>query len=674
MSIARPAEKRAAAPAAPAPNISSQEQQVIADLNANQFGAAWNTALSTSAEYGTNYGATTKDPLLAALESSSGLEQLDPTKQWTAQETSQFYGAFEANPVYRGQAPSITAGGTESLGKNPYGTWGSASGIPGDIQANLSQEGTTPDVQRFVGARPSASFLSKYGGDIAALALAVAAPEAIPAIEGAIGATGVAGAVEAGALYGAGAGAVKGAVSGGNIGKDIAIGAVGGGVVGGVGAEVSSLGANSVETGLATSATKIGLTELAGSTLTSSSGKGTAALSPGVMPAGATVAASPQAMSTIDPVNAPTTFTGGLEAGLGASLGSVGGNLAGTLGSTLGSIAPYAAIGAIGEAQASTGEAQAQKYSQEQQNLAQPAIAQSNTLLGKYNTGTIDPLSQRLSNTEIAQGSSLLNAPTTTGLSAIANQAFSGYLTGKLQPAQQTQLDQTTAAQKQAVAAQLSAAGITDSSVLQAQYQQIDDQALITKQNMINSNFATGVTAYDQWLQTTTEGQQTIQAGMTVASNALQTELQNSMQEAGIGIGEMNTAISTQMQTDAEYAGQVSSLLGTLATAYARQAAGNATGSKTGSSVTGIPGVGQAVGAASSALNSPVTGSTISGLTSGATSGNAADIAAAGNAELANTPMPNLSLPSTDLGALGNTISGDTSSWVSDLGGGSYYG
>ncbi len=217
-------------------------QTVVNDLNTNNFAGAWNAAEGTSSIYNTNYGATTQDPLLLGLESSQGLQALDPSKQWNSNLLSQYYNAFDNNSVYRGAGPA-----GESLGKNPYGTWGSASGIPGDITANQNQEGMTPDVQRFVGARPSPGFMQKWGVPALELAAMVAAPYAIGAIApemaagaaiasgGATGAaTGLIGSAAAGGLYGAGTGALIGDVSGGNVGRDALLGGIGGGVAGGV--------------------------------------------------------------------------------------------------------------------------------------------------------------------------------------------------------------------------------------------------------------------------------------------------------------------------------------------------------------------------------------------------------------------------------------------------------
>jgi hypothetical protein len=374
------------------------------------------------------------------------------------------------------------------------------------------------------------------------------------------------------ALAGAGLGATKAELTGGNVEESAALGGIGGAVEGsGVTNQVkgylegegASPAAASAGAGLATGAATAGVGALLGSALTSS-------------PQGGSTVSTPADQAISSTSGAPSTFTSGLESGLGSSLGTTGTNLAAQLGSLTGNLLPYAAVGAIGQAQASKGEAEDAQYSQELQNLAKPALGESATLLNNYNTNTPTPAAQAVENTMVAQGNSTIQSA--SGLSAIAQAAFQQYQAGQLQPAQQAQLDQQTASEKQQVAQQLASAGITDSTILQAQYNQIDTNALITKQNMINSNFATGVQAYDQWLTSTTQGQQTIQQGMEYASSSVEQELQDSMSEAGIGIGEMNTAITTQMQTDQEYANQVSQLYGTLAAAYAKQVAGQRSG------------------------------------------------------------------------------------------------
>jgi hypothetical protein len=231
----------------------------IQDLNSNNFKGAWDAALQSSGLYNTNgYGAAmgsaSQDPLLRAMESSQGLQQLDPSKQWNTAEVGQFYNAFNSEGAYHGQNISAN-GGTEALGKNPYGNWGNAADIASgkDAAANIAQEGLTPDVQRFAGAKPTTSFMGKYGADIALAVTAIAAPYAVAAMApylsagaaiasaGATGAaTGMIGTAAAGALYGAGAGALMGGITGGNIGQDALKGMIGGGI-GGVAAGLGQM-------------------------------------------------------------------------------------------------------------------------------------------------------------------------------------------------------------------------------------------------------------------------------------------------------------------------------------------------------------------------------------------------------------------------------------------------
>jgi hypothetical protein len=621
----------------------------VADINSGNYLGAWEAAEGTASLYNTNSTSVTTDPLLQAMESSSGLEALDPSKKWTASDVQAYYGALEKSPGYSNG---------NLLGKNPYGLWGNGADLTNgaDAQTNESTAGdnTAPDVERFAGSRPETSFLGKYGEDIALLVAAVVAPELIGVIAPEIAAGAVAagvgadtaatvGTVAAGAVVGAGESAAIAGGYGQNLGKAAELGAVGGAVggaeiggsssavsqaesafgeetgagtlasdvavqgglgaaagaakgeisgtgalkgaevglaVGGIGGAVQASGitntigktATGVGTKLATTAAADALTsDKSGSSSPGSSNGSSTGLSAGVAPlaAGAALADSTAA--------APTTFSDGLGQGLDSSFGlNSAGTVLGNLGTLTGQVAPYAAVAAVGEAQAKAGQAEDAKFSQQQQALAQPSISESNQLLNQYNTGTLTPAQQQVVTSGEQQGQSLIDSA--ASLSTIAQTAFSNYNSGTLKPADQTALDQQTAAQKQQVAQQLASAGITDSTILAAQNQQIDNNAQIQKQNILNGYFSTGNQAYDTWLQSTTQGQQTIQAAQMYASTSLQTTLQNSMQEAGIGIGEMNTAITTQMQTDQKYADQVSTLLGNLAQAYSKQYASGGTG------------------------------------------------------------------------------------------------
>lgn len=141
--------------------------RVINDLNNNNFADAWSTAESTAAAYGTNTKSATVDPLLQAMESSQGLQTLDPSKQWTSADDTAFYKAL-------GQSAGAKNGNL--LGQNPYGQWGSIEAMTSgkDAANNAAQEGTTPDALRFAGQVPTSSFLSKYGAPIVGAIASVA--------------------------------------------------------------------------------------------------------------------------------------------------------------------------------------------------------------------------------------------------------------------------------------------------------------------------------------------------------------------------------------------------------------------------------------------------------------------------------------------------------------------
>jgi hypothetical protein len=216
--------------------LQSYANIAITDLNKNDYAGALQAGLDSGKLYNTNYGSTTTDPLLQALESSQGLQQLDPSKKWDSQSIQQYYNAFGASSVSQGkQAGTADAG--ESWGKNPYGQWGDPSKIASaDAATNISTQGdnSAPDLQRFAGARPTTSFLGKYGVDIAALAAtALSFGVAAPALAGALAADGIATGLAAGAIAGGVVGGVNALAVDAITGKPITLGSVAGGALGG---------------------------------------------------------------------------------------------------------------------------------------------------------------------------------------------------------------------------------------------------------------------------------------------------------------------------------------------------------------------------------------------------------------------------------------------------------
>ena len=435
-----------------------------------------------------------------------------------------------------------------------------------------------------------------------------------------------------------GQGAVAGAVSG------LESGAISGAVGGAVGASglssaVSDLTGSSTAGSVVGGAVTSGLTSLAKNAITSpsgtSSGGTTAPLSPGVAPimsAGGTVSATPQAMTSALSGTAPAL--GAAAVPLASSLGSVGtptstaidpaiaaaagantaapassfgsnvlsgltNSLGGSsLGTTLGQAAPYAAVGALGLAQAQQGLASDKQYSQQLTNLGQPMVNQSNTLLNNYNNNNLNPQDTALLANAQTLNTQIQNS--TAGLSSIAQQAFSSYLSGTLPPGTQAALDAQVQAQKQQVAQSLSSSGIADSTILAGAYANIDNQALITKQNLLNQMFATGNQAYDTYLTGTAQGQSILAGATQQADSSLQAMLSGATSTFSAGAVPITQGIQTAMQTDANYSQQVAQLMGTLTAAYAKQYASPAAAAAGGAAA----GAAGALGSAASGITS----------------------------------------------------------------------
>ena len=198
---------------------------VVGNLNSGNFGGAFNAASGLP----TSYGVT--NTMLQQLASSSGLNQLDPSLQWNPQSINSYYkAAFQPNTW-----GSLT--GVPNPYTSQYTAWG--QGGPGqaasDASANIAGGGA-PDIGRYGGynvTNDSSPFWNLQGAALKyapSIMLALAAPEALPAISSAMG--GVGGSALAGGLYGAGGGAFSALANG----TDPLKGALVGGVTGGIGA------------------------------------------------------------------------------------------------------------------------------------------------------------------------------------------------------------------------------------------------------------------------------------------------------------------------------------------------------------------------------------------------------------------------------------------------------
>jgi hypothetical protein len=356
------ANQEAAAQAKLNAELQPYAQQTIADLNSGNYSGAWNEALQSSPLYNTNYSSQTTDPLLADMESAQGLQELDPSIQWNATNTAAYYNALGQNPVYSGQTVKGANGGTESLGQNPYGDWGAGAAVTNgtDAKANLTQDpNSSPNVSQFAGARPRASFLDKYGADIAAivatvatagagapaLGAALAGSAASDLVNGAEGKLTLSGALEGAGMAALGA-AVPGASSALNSATGNALGTVGSNAL--VGAGVGALGSKltggnplvgAIGGGAGGAIQASGINNTVGQQINSATGLPVsvgAGLSGGALGAG--VGAITGSLSGQGAANGALMggVGGALRAGVGSATGNQTiGNVAGTIGSAL---------------------------------------------------------------------------------------------------------------------------------------------------------------------------------------------------------------------------------------------------------------------------------------------------------------------------------------------------
>lgn len=239
---------------------------------------------------------------------------------------------------------------------------------------------------------------------------------------------------------------------------------------------------------------------------------------------------------------------------------------------TLGGLGPYAAVAGLGINQAKSAQTSAEKQADQLKQLGQPFSDQAKSMLDQFNSGKLRPDQQAVADLAKQQGSDILGS--VSPLQKIAQDAFAQYSSGKLNDADELKLQQQVQAQKQQARDLLSRNGISDSSVLAAQDQQIDNQASVMRQDLLNSKFATGNQAYDSWLTGTREGQQLQMQGQQFASQAFETMLNDALGLGAEGMGPMSEAISLKINSDKELAQTVSELLGNLASAYSYAVAG----------------------------------------------------------------------------------------------------
>lgn len=262
-------------------------------------------------------------------------------------------------------------------------------------------------------------------------------------------------------------------------------------------------------------------------------------------------------------------------------------------------IGPYAAIAGVGLSQADQAKKDLAAQTGQVAALGQPYVSAGQDLLKQFQSGTLTPAQQKVVDTATSQGNTLLASD--PQLQQIYTQAFGDYASGTLRPADQLALDQKVAAQKQQVASALAQQGITDSSILAGQNQQIDNQATILKQQLLDAQFQTGNQAFDTWSKTTQAGQQLILQGQQYAVSSLNNTLQQALGTAATGIDPIMQSIQMQIAGDAQISASVSDLLGNLAKGYAVSQYNSGQAARAGTSTAGTGAGGAAAGAAKAA-------------------------------------------------------------------------
>lgn len=265
------------------------------------------------------------------------------------------------------------------------------------------------------------------------------------------------------------------------------------------------------------------------------------------------------------------TTTAAPAGGAGGTSGSVLGGLLGG-GNLLSDIAGLG-LGAYGLSEAAAAGKQTSAEIQPLKSTSNSLLGESQSLLSQYNSGKLPSWAQSYVDWTSTEANNVLNSGSTQALQKIASQNFTDYSSGTLKPADETSLQQQTAAQKQQVASQLASGGQIDSSVLSAQYQQIDNQAQVTRQAILNSYFQTGDSAYNSWLNANTQATQIKTLGANYAQQTFTNMMQEAISSAQVGDQALSQAIGLELQSDAILSQQVSGIMQGLATAFAYSAA-----------------------------------------------------------------------------------------------------
>lgn len=271
-----------------------------------------------------------------------------------------------------------------------------------------------------------------------------------------------------------------------------------------------------------------------------------------------------------------STSNGTLGSSSGSSdgsslLGDIGGGISSFLNSPLGNLAEFGTLAGLGLSQASSAESQAANAAGQLTSAGAPFSAAGTNVLGQF--------------TAAEPGSAAQQTQAAGTLGNIANTAFSNYQSGTLSPADQASLNAMVTAEKQQVAQQLANSGGTDTSALDTADQQIDSNALIQKQNLLNAQFQTG------------------QQALTQVQSTYTNLLSNALSSSEFGLGALSQGLNLQITQDAQITQSLNNLFGQIARGFGTAIAPGGGGSAGTSGGGGVGGTaGSAIGKAAGSL------------------------------------------------------------------------
>jgi len=259
-----------------------------------------------------------------------------------------------------------------------------------------------------------------------------------------------------------------------------------------------------------------------------------------------------------------------------------------SLGNTISSNAGDLAAGAAG---LSAANQQKSENAALANKLATPANALiSGGMKDLSNYKDLSPTQQAALQSGVSTGQTLTGEA--NPLIGIGQTAFGQYGLGQLPAWQQAEIDQKTAQQK-ALARQSLGANV-DSTTLAQMDAQIDQQAEISKGNLLQQNLSTGEQAYQQGTGLQQTGGTDITAAYNNASQDISKNLSDALSQITTGLGPLEDSINIQIQGNTALTGQLQQLYAALAKATSSGGAasgGAASGGGLGSLVSGAKGL-----------------------------------------------------------------------------------